>query len=383
MSVVAFAIFWVAVIVLMWVYVGYPLTAWLAGRVRPVRVAPATTWPALVTVGIAVHNGESHVASRIANVLEQEVPFATQVIVASDGSTDQTARIVERAARQDSRVSLLELQRSGQSAAQSAIFNAARGDVVVLSDVETRFAPGCLEALVAPLADGRVGCVTGVLGWRTNEISQTVRGEGLYWRYELRVRGWESRAGWLSAGTGALLAVRRSLYRAAPAHASLDQMLPLIARQAGLMVLVAPSAVGSDRGPVTLHQQFASRTRIATQGIEANLRALAGIAPWRTPGVFVAIWSHKILRWATPYLGFAAALSGIALAVSERSAGYAVPSVAAGAVLLLAGLNLCSARLGRPVPATGFALTVVAVNLAFALGWLNVMLGRKMGAWER
>ena len=174
--------------------------------------------------------------------------------------------------------------------------------MVVLTDIETRFAPGCLEALLRAFADARVGCTTGVLNWHYDQETQTARHEGLYWRYEQTVRSWESSAGWLSAATGALLASRKGLYRPVPAHASLDQMLPLIARQAGRLVVTVSAAAGSDRGTAGPREQFWNRARIATQGIEANLRMMLRIPPWRRPGSFLAIWSHKLLRWATPSL---------------------------------------------------------------------------------
>ena len=197
---------------------------------------------------------------------------------------------------------VLDLPRGGQSAAQSAIFEAARGEIVVLTDLDTRYEPGTLEQLVAPFADDRVGCTTGVLRWHYDRRTPTAYHEGTYWRYEQRVRAWESRSGWLAAATGALLACRRALFRPIPAHASLDQMLPLIAREAGLYVIARPQAIGMDQGTFGLGDQFRSRTRIATQGIEANLRMATRITPWKRPGTALAIWSHKLLRWATPFL---------------------------------------------------------------------------------
>ncbi len=374
---------WGSLALLTWVYFGYPLLAATWARLRPAARLEEGAWPALVSVGVAVHDGADQLRQRLANVLEQAPPFTIEIIVASDGSTDATRQIARSLAATDERIKVLDLPRSGQSAAQMAVFDAARGEVVVLTDIETRFAPGCLAALVAPFSDPRVGCTTGILSWRYGQATSTARHEGLYWRYELAVRAWESRAGWLSAGTGALLAVRRSIYRPVPAHASLDQMLPLIARESGKLVLVAPGAVGTDRGTVSLADQFAGRTRIATQGIEANLRMSLHIPPWRRPGSFLAIWSHKLLRWATPFIAMLAVLGGIALWLDGRSVAYLLPAglIVLGGLLALVGY--LAHRIGRNVPLTSFALTILVVNLAFALAWLNVLARRRVGAWER
>jgi cellulose synthase/poly-beta-1,6-N-acetylglucosamine synthase-like glycosyltransferase len=382
MIAVALVAFWTSVAALTWVYFLYPLLALLYGRLIPVRLGGVVRPPESVTVGVAVHDGASEIAERLANILGDASGIELEVIVGNDGSTDGTPDFVRRLAASDSRIRLLDLARVGQSATQSAIVEAAQSEVVILTDVETRFAPGCLAALVAPFSSPRVGAVTGVLAWHYDQQTGTARHEGLYWRYEQWVRAAESRAGWLAAGTGALLAVRRSAYQPSPANTSLDQMLPLYCREAGLLVLVAPAAVGSDRGTASLGELFNSRVRIATQGIEANLRMSGRITPWRRPGSFLALWSHKILRWATPLLATLAVIAGAVLFAAGESPLFLVPGLAAIGVGLLALISYLGLRLGRALPLTGLALTILAVNLAFSLAWVNVVLRRPIGAWE-
>ena len=382
MTLIAATAFWVATLGLAWVYVVYPVLCFVKGSLRPVRLGAGRQAPALVTVGIAVHNGADDLRARIADILDQAVPFDVEIIVASDGSTDSTLATAKDIATRDARVKVLDLPRGGQSTAQSAIFETSRSDIVVLSDVQTRFTQGCLAALVEPFRDPRIGVVTGILRWHFDARTNTARHEGMYWRYEQRVRLWESRAGWLSSGTGALLAVRRDVHRPAPAHASLDQMLPLYARAAGALVVVAPDAVGSDRGTGSLAEQFASRTRIATQGIEANLRMSRHILPWRAPGPFLALWSHKILRWATPYLAALSVLSGLALAATGAGPLYLAPAVVLVAVTLLAAVGFVTRATSRSVPLAGFGITIATVNAAFALAWLNVLTRRRVAAWS-
>lgn len=377
----ASAVFWIASGALAWVYVVYPIAARAYGHIRPARLAPRLRPPALVTVGLAVHNGAHEIEGRIADVFRQQVPFDLELVVACDGSTDDTPEIARRLAATDRRIKVLVLDRRGQSAAQAAIFEEARGDIVVLTDVDTRFAAECLAALVAPFADPRVGCTTGVLKWRYDEETQTARHEGLYWRYEQAVREWESRAGWLAAGTGAILAVRRSLFRPVAAHASLDQMLPLIACETGQRVVVVPSATGIDRGLYSVSDQFESRARIATQGIEANLHMALRILPWRQPGPSLAIWSHKLLRWATPYLALAAVGAGVVAYTETAEVVYLAPPAVATLVAGLALAGYMGVRLQRPLPATGFPLTFATVMLAFTLAWIRVALGRRVTAW--
>jgi cellulose synthase/poly-beta-1,6-N-acetylglucosamine synthase-like glycosyltransferase len=375
-------LFWVATGLLLWVYLGYPLAAWIASRLRPFRLRPAAAGPRLVTVGIAAYNEAGQLADRIANTLEQAVTFELEVIVASDGSTDGSAALVERLAAADGRIRLLDLPRGGQTAAQRAIFEAARGEVVILTDAETRFASGCLAALVVPFDDPRVGAATGRLAWLDGNRTETARNEGAYWRYEQWVRRLESRAGWLTAVTGALLAVRASAYRDVPDHASMDHLLPLEVRDEGLVVLAVPEAVASDRTVGGLREQFRNRSRTATRGIRANLSMAGRLTPWRRPAAFLAIWSHKILRWATPLMAAVAGGSALGLALGGEPIWFVPVGLGLG-VVGLAGLGWLLRAVGRPVRLASLPLAIVVVNLAFLNGWLNLLRGRRIEAWHR
>ncbi len=300
----------------------------------------------------------------------------------SDGSTDGTVDLVQDMTDREPRLGLIAVPRSGQTPTQHALFEAARGDVVVLTDAETRFEPGCLAALADVLRDPRVGCATGRLEWRNEDATATSTNEGLYWRYERWVRGLESRAGMLTAVTGAVLAVRRSAYRAVPASASMDHLLPLYVRDAGGLVVYVPSAVATDRPISGLREQLFNRTRTATRGIRANLSVAGRLTPWRRPKIALAIWSHKLLRWATPWLLLWSVLGGIALAVSGATRYAALPALASLGVAAAAGGHLIAATGRRPPRVLAFARSFGVVNLAFAKAWIDVLAGRQIAVWR-
>lgn len=372
--------FWIPVGVLAWVYAGYPLAAAVCGRIRPFRVTPTEDPPLQVTVGIVARNEAGQIGSRIDDVRRQEVPFALRIMVASDGSTDGTNAIVKAVAESDERVQLLDLPAAGVSAAQAAIFGESRSEVVVLTDAETRFAPRCLERLVRPFADPRVGATTGRLEWRFDDETGTARQEGRYWRYEQLVRHVESDAGWLTAATGAVLAVRRSCFRNGPAHASMDQLLPMFVRDQGLRVVAVQDAQAIDRGTTGIEDQFRSRSRIATQGISASLLMARRLTPWRQPSAFVALWSHKLLRWATPWLLLAASGG----AIGQMRAGrrlYAIPPAAGVGAVTMATAGYMYGRGRSDSPPVSFPLAFALVNLAFVAGWLNLLRRRRIASW--
>lgn len=380
----ALVLVWLPVGLLAWVYAGYPIVAWILGRVAPVRLRADTARPAL-SIAIAVHDEAANIEQRIANVVGQEASGVriVEILVGSDGSTDDTTRIVRRMMSDDARIRLLDLPRAGQTPTQHAMFEAARGEVVVLTDAETRFEEGCLAQLADALRDKRVGCATGRLEWRDEDATATSANEGLYWRYERTVRELENRAGLLTAVTGALLAVRRSAYRTVEPHASMDHLIPLFVVESGGLVRYVPAAVATDRPISGSREQFRNRTRTATRGIRANLSMVGRLTPWRHPRAALAIWSHKLLRWGTPILA-AWAVVGATLLAASGAAEYAlVAALAIAGVLAAAAGQLIASAGRRPPRPLAFARAFAVVNLAFARAWYEVLRGRRIATWHR
>jgi cellulose synthase/poly-beta-1,6-N-acetylglucosamine synthase-like glycosyltransferase len=238
-------------------------------------------------------------------------------------------------------------------------------------------------ALTEPFRDPRVGCTTGRIEWRDQDATATSANEGLYWQYERLVRELESRAGLLTAVTGALLAVRRSARRPVPATASMDHLLALYVREQRGLVVYVPTAVATDRPISGAREQLRNRTRTATRGIRANLSMVGRLAPWRTPRAALAIWSHKLLRWATPWFVAAATLSALALAAAGSTAYLIVPVGVLVGAAAAAGAHL-AIRIGRRPPRPlAFARSFAIVSAAFALGWVNVVRGRGIEVWHR
>jgi cellulose synthase/poly-beta-1,6-N-acetylglucosamine synthase-like glycosyltransferase len=377
-------IFWAAIAIVAWVYAGYPALVALLARVAPLR-PDRNLPPPSVSVAIVAHNEAAHIRDRIRNVLAQDPGggLIAEVLVGSDGSKDRTDEIVAGVARHEPRVRLLALPRAGTTPTQHAMFEAAQGDVVLLTDAETRFKAGCVAAVAEAFRDGRVGCATGRLEWFSEDSTATSRNEGLYWRYERRVRAMESRAGFLTAGTGAVLAVRRSSYRAVTTTTGMDHLLPLFVIEQGQRVVFVGDAVASDRPISGLREQFRNRTRTATRGIEANLSMVGRLAPWRHPRAAVALWSHKLLRWATPWLVLAAVGSAAVLGGSGQP-GYLIVPFLAMAGIGAAVLAHAISRAGRKPPGLlALPRAFGVVCLSFAVAWINVVRGRRIESWHR
>jgi cellulose synthase/poly-beta-1,6-N-acetylglucosamine synthase-like glycosyltransferase len=177
-------VLWGCALLVVYVWAGYPGLLWALAR--PTRDPDRVPSPRRgseeapsVTIVVAVYNEEVALPAKLEDCLRASYPRnKLDVMVASDGSTDGTVRIGNEFARRDGRVDMyVQEKRMGKTAVQNAAVGRARGDVIVFSDVDTRFDVRCLERLTEPFADRRVGCVTGALVW-TNPAESAVSSGG-------------------------------------------------------------------------------------------------------------------------------------------------------------------------------------------------------------
>jgi cellulose synthase/poly-beta-1,6-N-acetylglucosamine synthase-like glycosyltransferase len=294
-------IFWASGAVVFYVYIGYPLLLVAWSRLRPRPVHPHFTEPP-VSVIIAVRDEAEALERKIANLRSLDYPAShLQIVVVSNGGHRATEAVLRR---HEGIVAAVYVNRGGKARALNAGVEAARHDILVFADVRQRFDRQALHGLVAPLADPTVGGVSGelMLDAETGDGSGSDIGEGLggYWRYEKWLRRQESAIGSTMGATGAIYALRRSLWRPLPADTILDDVLaPMRAVLAASRVVFSSEALAFDP--------------VAPSGVELRrkIRTLAGnyqilrleprlLNPFRNP-VWIQYMSHKVGRLLVPY----------------------------------------------------------------------------------
>ena len=363
--------FWTSVGLLAYAHAGYPLLLWLLCALRSSSQPPvAPAEPLKVSLIIAAYDEEKVIADRVANALALDYPRdRLEVIVASDGSADRTVELA-RGAGADL---VCDLPRAGKVRAQDAAAARASGEVLAFSDANAAWEPGALRQLAAGFADPRVGYVCGQVSF---ELDDGTNQEGAYWRYEMAVRGLESRLAGVTGGNGAIYAVRASAYYSVPASGSHDLSFPFGMVKRGWRALYAPGARAREKMAPTIEGEWRRKRRMMSGAWGIMLRE--GMLSPRGYGPLYAleIASHRALRYLTPFLHLVALGTNVALL--GQGPGYAVTLAAQGGLL-------AAAALGPFVPATPLRLAYyyVTVTASIAAGlWDRLRAGTPAG-WEK
>jgi cellulose synthase/poly-beta-1,6-N-acetylglucosamine synthase-like glycosyltransferase len=382
----AFAIaFWISLGLVAYAYIGYPLLiavlARFLGQNRKWARAQSFDLPS-VSILIAAHNEEKWIASRIRNALDQDYPSEKlSVIVASDGSSDETVAIAHQwASRHPGRVVVRDfLARRGKASVLNDCIPAAEGEIIVLSDANTFFQRRAVRNLVRTIHEPNIRAVCGRLELLDPATGTNV--DSLYWRYENFMKEREARLGALLGANGAIYAIRRDEYVPIPADTIVDDfVIPLqMKRQHGGELVYDPAAVASEVTPPHVRDEFRRRSRIGAGGFQSLPRLWPLLLPssgWTS----LAFLSHKVLRWFVPFLLIVVATSNIALSHLPL---YQV--LLTLQVLFYVAAAIGSLAPGRSVVVRLLRLTTLftSMNAALAVGFWQWAGGTRGGAWQR
>jgi biofilm PGA synthesis N-glycosyltransferase PgaC len=373
------SIVWVGLIIVLYVYVLYPIAVWALARLRreSPRASAATEPGAAFSVVLAVHDEGSRIRSRLDEIVSliATTRSPAELIVVANGCADDTA--AQARAHTSSLVRVIELTENvGKAQALTYGCEAARGELLVFADARQRWAADSLQRLLENFASPDIGGVSGELV--IEAASGVLAGVGLYWRYERWLRRSEGRLHSTVGVSGSICAVRRELFRPIPRGVLLDDLYwPLQVVMQGRRVIYDERALAYDRLPDRPMDEFRRKVRTLSGNFQLVAMLPQALLPWRNP-IWVQFVSHKLLRLVIPWILLAAFFaSGLLHAPLYRAAFLAQ--------LLFYGLA-ASALAGGP--GSGWRLGTVAasfmvVNAAAWLAFWVWICGRSDVAWKK
>ncbi|MBW2734253.1 MAG: glycosyltransferase family 2 protein [Deltaproteobacteria bacterium] len=349
-------------------YLGYPALIYGLSRLRPRDVKRAPIEPK-VSVVLAAHNEEARMGDKLENLLALDYPAdQLEVIVVSDGSSDGTENIVKSFAGRGVILERLH-EPSGKAVALNRGVARANGEIIVFCDARQDLDPQALRALMPWFADEDIGAVSGELQLKTD------KGPGMYWAYEKLIRAAESKVDSVVGATGALYAIRRSLYRELPPNTLLDDVYtPMQIVLQGFRVGFEPDAKVFDE-EASVKGEFSRKARTLAGNYQL-LSQLPSLLDPRKNRLLLELVSHKLLRLACPF-ALAALLGSNTVLVLTGAPGWPLYATTLAGQLAGYGLALKAilggdekvGRLGR------LAHTFVLLNAAAVEGLRRYLRG--------
>lgn len=386
-------IFWICLVLVFYTYIGYGIVLRAAVAVRESlrpRVEPRLPDPLPeVTLFITAWNEQSVVNDKMCNSLLLNYPKShLHIVWVTDGSTDGTND--ELLHYPDVRI-LYTPERRGKAAAMNRGMKFIQTPITIFTDANTMLNEDAVMEIVRQFSDPRVGCVAGekrVLA--DTRDSASASGEGIYWRYESKLKEWDARLGSSIGAAGELFAIRTELYPEQRTDTLLDDFtIALQIAMRGYRIAYTPNGYAIEGGSEDILQEQKRKVRIAAGGLQAIHRLRPLLNPFRYGMLSLQYISHRVLRWSvTPVALVALVPLNVALVVlSPHDMVY-------WSILLLQALFYLAAILGYAQAKHKIRHKSLFVPYYFVFMNLNVFRavvylyrrkksGNTSGTWER
>ena len=377
-------IFWISIFLIFYVYVGYcfilKLFSIVKGKLNMTKEESHIEGSLpFITIIITAFNEEKVITKRIDNLLSLNYPKnKIEIIFASDGSTDNTVQLIRNYKEQD--VKLYEFkQNRGRALVHNDIIKVAIGNIIIFSDADSIFEPQFLTNIISKFKDTSTGCVVGNLVYKTAE-SVISKSEGFYWKYEKQLRKYESDLGLLATATGACTAIRRNLWKDISATHDVDFITPLDIILQGFKVVFETDAIAFDTPASSVRGELKTRIRQTSRNLVGTLErwGLRGI--FKHPIVSFGLFSHKILRWFSPYFMLFIFLTNIFM-ISQNDF-FTLFFIFQIIFYLFALIGFLGDIIKLKIPLVSTIYSFCVANLGMAIGIAKALLGKVPVSWQ-
>ena len=369
-------VFWWCLLLPVYAWLGYPLLlTLLAPLFAAHRHEPAQ--PMNVSIVIAAHNEAQYIEEKLRMLLAQDYQARSlQIILASDGSTDDTVACAHKVI--DPRIRVLDLPRQGKAATLNAAVALSTGEILVFTDADNQWSTDTLGQLIAPLADPQVGACAGHMLIPVAGKGLSL-GDSLYRHYEGWLRMVENRTGCMVSADGALLALRRELFQNVPAEVNDDFFISTCAPVALKRIVYVPTARVIDQGVDEIDKQWRRRLRVTVGGLQSLAQRRELLNPWRHGLYAIALISHKLIRRLAPILLLPLLLSNFWLWNVHGFYRLSLIAQLLGYAVAVAGLLDVQHRLPKPFRLAAFFLVTLA---GMSIGLWQFLRGQRYAQWN-
>jgi len=299
-------LFWVSLFVIMYTYVGYGILLYILLKLKEVvkgkQPEKEVGYTPTLTFIVAAYNEAYYIKEKIENTLSLQYPAdKIQYIFVTDGSTDNTVEIIKTFPQ----IRLMEKEgRSGKIAAVHRAMQVVDSEIVVFTDANTMVNENALLKMSRHYSDPTVGAIAGEKRVQIDNAADATAGEGFYWKYESKLKKWDSALYSVVGAAGELFSIRTNLYQPVEPDTILDDfMISMHIALKGYRIIYEPEAFAMEKASADTSEELKRKIRIAAGGVQATIRLKSLLLPFKQPVLTFEYISHRILRWVlTPYL---------------------------------------------------------------------------------
>jgi len=377
-SIIMQVLFLFSLLALLYIYMGYPVLIFIFSRLKSRSVRKGCYRPA-VTILIAAYNEEKFIAQTIQNKLDIEPPGdLLEIIVVSDGSTDNTDNLVKGFQSRGVRL-IRQEPRAGKTAALNLGIRSASGDIIVFSDANSIYEKDAIKYLIDNFNDPEVGYVTGKMIYTQPDGTITGDGCSSYMKYENRLREYETLTGSIVGVDGGIDAVRKSLYREMKPDQLPDFVLPLNVVEQGYRVVYEPRAVLREPALETPRDEYSMRVRVSLRALWALIAMRHLLDPRRNSLYAWELFSHKWLRYGAFVFLLILLISNTLL--WKENMFFTLALILQCSFYFTAFLALMLEKLGAKPGILHIPYYFTLLNLASAHAAIKIVLGQKHVLW--
>jgi len=385
-----------AVMILGWSYIIYPALVFTIASIRKTDGSNMQAETALnternqdfapslqsVSVLIPVYNEEKVIRKKLTSILLSDYPTELlEILVGSDASDDSTEEIVESIAASVKRIKLHRSNtRRGKSAMLNDLAALAGGDILIITDANVLFSSDAVRRLAEGISAPGTGLCDAAVIQDAAASHGVAHQENLYSRFESALKSAEAAAwGSMTGPYGGCYSIRRDLFPVIPDNTLVDDLyVGLTALKKGYAIKNIPSATVTEDTEADLAGQYRRRVRIAAGSYQNLFRF--GPFPSRNIKISFSFFSHKVLRWLTPFFLMLVFMTTVIL--SAGSVFYFCLLALQLIFLLLSALDLALNEYGRKMLYLRYVTQFIMMNAALTGGFWKALKGIKNGIWE-
>ena len=268
-----------------------------------------------IAILIAAHNEEKVIEKKILSVFNTNYPSSKlKIFIGSDASTDRTDEIISNLTNTYSNIEFIKFKgRVGKISIINHLQSLCDESVLILSDANVIFKQNTIFELVKYFKDSNVGLVS------ANIIKESLNNDGIsyqekkYLNFENKIKASESFAfNFIMGAEGGCYAIRNNLFSKVPSNFIVDDFfITMQVLERKNYALLNNLAICIEDVTTDISSEYRRKVRISSGNFQ-NLFFFKHLL-FDFSSICFAFWSHKVLRWLTPFFIFICLFSSVFL----------------------------------------------------------------------